>query len=187
MLTLGACGDDDGDGGGEAGTDGEAGASGGGAGMSGGSGGAGGRAGSSSTAGTGAAGTGMIPMIMCSDTAPTTPIECGGETCPTPMLFMGMDLCSRPCCVMDGSDEVCGVKNTGTMMPTDCALPPQPDDRCPDYTDSLMTMREGCCTEENTCGVVSMILGTCVTTSMLVPTLPATPPDCDSVDADGGN
>ena len=42
-------------------------------------------------------------------------------------------------------------------MEGECGGPPEPDQRCPDYTDMLGTMREGCCNDMNQCGAVSTL------------------------------
>lgn len=185
ITSLVACGGDDEEGGGAGGAGGMTGGSGGTSGTTGGdggtTGGAGGATGGMGGSGGmgGAGGMGMLPE--CTEDLPTTPLSCGGAECPMPMPFMGIDTCSRPCCLMVNGAETCGAKNANDVMPTDCAPLPVPDDRCPDYMAGGM-MRDGCCTADNECGIVSTIVNMCVVSSPLVPTLPDPPIGCD----DGG-
>jgi hypothetical protein len=181
ITSLVACGGDDEEGGGAGGAGGMTGGSGGTSGTTGGDGGTTGGAGGT-TGGMGGSGgmggMGGIDLPECTEEIPMTALMCGGTACPMPMMFMGIDTCARPCCLMVDGAETCGSKNANDTMPTDCAPLPVPDDRCPDYMAGGM-MRDGCCTAENTCGVVSTIVNMCVTESPLVPDLPQPPIGCD--------
>jgi hypothetical protein len=187
LSALVACGGDDEGSGGTGGP-----ATGGTGGTTGGTGGdgSGGTAGTMDTGGMGGSGGGGmggggggVALPMCTEEIPTTAVMCGGTACPMPMMFMGIDTCSRPCCVMVDGAETCGAKNANDAMPTECAPLPQPDTRCPNYMQGAME-RIGCCTGENTCGIISTITNMCVTESPLVPTLPETPPSCDDAGGD---
>lgn len=177
LLACGAligCGDDSGDSP-EAGEGGASGTTGGGGGTSGSDGGAGTSGGSGGTGGTGGSTGGAgggLPMIMCTEELPTTPLTCGGSECPMPMGIMGFDTCQRPCCI----EDACGVKGTIEGMETECTKPAEPDPSCPDY-DYMGMAIEGCCIE-NQCGIISVIRGGgCFTTSQGIE-LPATPAAC---------
>jgi hypothetical protein len=138
-----------------------------------------GNGGSGGTGGGGTGGAGGGFEIMCTEDPPTTPVTCGSTECPMPPLMGGMDTCQRPCCVADE----CGVKSTLQQLPTECAVPAEPDPRCPDV-DSMLGALEGCCTADNECGIISALRGNaCITESMLIE-LPAMPQACDAVDGD---
>jgi hypothetical protein len=173
MVSLGACGDDDGgDGGGEAG-DGESGSGGGGAGMAGGTGGSGGRAGAG--AGGGGAGTGGAGGMPAS-------IECGGETCNAVMSVMG----ALPPCCDDDSGGICGAT---VGMAGECEGVGQPgmdDSDCPSEMSVAMTMLPGCCTPDDKCGVRSATLMGCVERTDYPTTFLMSGEQLDEVDCDGG-
>jgi hypothetical protein len=172
MVSLGACGDDDGgDGDGDAG-DGEAGNGGGGMGA-----GSGGRGGSTSTAGTGAGGSGaggaggMIASI-----------ECGGDTCNAVMSVMGA---LPPCCDED-SGGICGA-TVGMMGECEGVGQPGTDDAdCPSEMSVAMTMLPGCCTPDDECGVRSATLMGCVERTDYPTTFLMSGEQLDAVDCDGG-
>lgn len=190
LTALVACGGDDEGGSGAGGTGntggtgGSTGGSGGSAGMTGGSGGMGGSSGGMGGGGGMGGLNGLIPE--CSEPIPMTAVMCGGTACAMPVLVMGIDLCGRPCCVTVDGAETCGTKNTGETPPTDCAPLPPSDPRCPDYMEMSGTMREGCCDDENNCGIISTTTGGCITASPFVPTLPMPPIACDGGGDDAG-
>lgn len=180
-AALAGCGGDDSDdsnagSGGSAGTNGGSGGNGG-TGGDGGTGGGGGTGGAGGGGGSGGGGGGL-PMLECTEALPTTPLTCGSTECPMPAMPGGIDTCQRPCCVADA----CGVKGTSTLLPSNCAVPAQPDPRCPDV-ELMGNPLEGCCID-NKCGIISVLRGgACVTESMLV-TLPQPPLACDAAGED---
>ena len=145
----------------------------------------------------GEAGTALpMMMITCTETAPTTPVMCGGEVCQAPAQFAG-NPCIVPCCIMQGDEEVCASKSTAEVhRPALCALPAVPDPQCPDI-DAMATPRglsmgigggtfTGCCNAgQHKCGAISGIRPGCITESLTV-TFPSDPPACSEAPDDGG-
>lgn len=124
-----------------------------------------------------------FPDISCDATIPTT-VTCGGVECPMPAGAGTPPLCTVPCCL---NDE-CGTRSANSFMPTECRVPAKTDDRCPPYQGMVMgtpVNLPGCCMPEGVCGVVSSLSQMCITSSPLLPDLPADPAPCDS--ASSGN
>lgn len=178
VALVGCGGDDTEDAAGSGGSGGSAGTEAGSAGTSGDGGdGGGGAGGTGGSGGTGGAGGGF--ELVCTEDLPTAPLTCGTTECPMPMPVGGTDTCQRPCCVADA----CGTKSTAEAFPTECAVPAQPDPRCPNL-DFMGMPLEGCCTVDNECGIISALRGnSCITESMIVQ-LPPTPRACDAVGGD---
>jgi hypothetical protein len=153
----------------------------------GGNGGMGGKGGSSGGTATGTAGTAatVMPMMMitCTEMPPTTPVMCGGEVC-TAAAF-GMNTCIIPCCVMEGSKEVCASRSAAMGFSTECTVPAVADPQCPDVT-SMAAPLKGCCNAaQHKCGIISTLRPGCITESTLV-MLPANPQSCSAGSDDGG-
>jgi len=147
------------------------------------------------SAGTGGGAGSALPVmrITCTETAPTTPVMCGGELCEAP-VFSG-NPCMIPCCIKQGDKEVCASKSTAMNFSTECVLPAVPDPQCPDIdalaTNLALSMGigggrfKGCCNAaERTCGGISGIRPGCITESLLV-TLPDLQA-CGEASNDGG-
>jgi hypothetical protein len=157
--------------------------------------GTGGSGGGTSAGTAGDAGTALpIMRITCTETAPTTPVMCGGEVCEAPAQFAG-NPCIVPCCIMQGDKEVCASKSTATSFSSECALPAVPDPQCPAVNATgtpLATLLgvaggvfTGCCNAaQHKCGIISGIRPGCVTESLLV-TLPDLQA-CSEASNDGG-
>ena len=162
-----------------------------------GAGGKGGSDGGTSGGMAGDAGTALPMMtITCTETAPTTPVMCGGEVCQTPAQFAG-NRCIVPCCIMQGDKEVCASKSTAEAhRPAVCALPAVPDPQCPDI-DAMPTPLgvsmgifggtfTGCCNAgQHKCGGISGIRPGCITESLTV-TFPSDARACSEASDDGG-
>jgi hypothetical protein len=159
-------------------------------------GGQGGSGGGTSTGPASDAGAALPMMtITCTETAPTTPVLCGGEVCQAPAQFAG-NPCIVPCCIMQGDQEVCASRSTAMSFTTECALPAVPDPQCPEVNapgTPLATamgvfggLFQGCCdANQHKCGIISGIRPGCVTESLLV-TLPSDAPACSEAPDDGG-
>lgn len=125
----------------------------------------------------------------CSETAPTSPVVCGGVTC-----TVTESDCLYPCCAKKDGKEVCGGKYATSTNPVACQpYPPVADTRCPNYTGTSRTGRDGgssssadaggtvyqgCCTPDSICGIISKNRYLCVTSSQSV-TLPDPPLACN--------
>ena len=124
----------------------------------------------------------MMMMAMCSEPPPSSPVVCGGQTCPTPMYMMNN--CVIPCCAKLGGADVCGAKSTNPMLATACEPPATPDPACPD-ADGMGTPLKGCCNAAmGKCGIISTVRPGCITSSMLI-MLPDPPKACSASDDAG--
>jgi hypothetical protein len=113
--------------------------------------------------------------LSCDDSIPTT-ATCGGVQCPTPP-GAGAPLCMVPCCV----EDQCGTRSANALMPTSCRVTAKTDDSCPPYEATVQGTSvnlPGCCTPEGKCGVISSLTMMCITSSPLLPDLPADPAPC---------
>jgi hypothetical protein len=171
-LVAAGCGDDDQDADGGA-RDGSVDGS-----VDGGGSGRGGAGGASNAGAGGRMGTGgRMSMNMCSpDVEPET--RCGDTDCPA--LGANVAQCTVSCCVNDR----CGTLNSNMNAPRECEPLAEPDPRCPDYDGPSSgqggqnVMRQGCCTPDNQCGVISSLSNTCITSSPFL-MLPEDPQSCD--------
>jgi len=143
----------------------------------------------------GDAGTALPMMITCTETAPTTPVMCGGEVCQAPAQFPG-NPCIVPCCIIQGGEEVCASKSTAVSFSSECAAPAVADPQCPEVNAPTTPLAaamglsrgtfKGCCNaRQHKCGIISGPRPGCATESLLV-TLPADAPACSEAPDDGG-
>lgn len=120
---------------------------------------------------------GRMSTVMCAtDVEPET--SCGGTDCPE--VGGEVSQCTVSCCVNDR----CGTLNSNMASPRECEALGEPDPRCPDYNGPSSGLggqnvtRQGCCTPDNECGVISSLSNTCITSSPYL-MLPEDPQACD--------
>jgi hypothetical protein len=139
----------------------------GGTGGKGGAGGAsGGNGGKGGAGGAGGAG-GSTATMECTEEAPPSGFQCGGETCTVPEF--ANNPCVVPCCIEVDGKSKCGAKSTSEMFPAACALPAVADDQCPPVSGGMGGEMAGCCNYDlGKCGIISTARPGCITMSTFV-------------------
>ena len=129
-------------------------------------------------------------LAMC-DTSVASVDMCGEQICPG-IDAIAEGTCTVNCCV----DGQCGRKRVplpgnALVVPSECALPIEDDDRCPAFSLGLITFAGCCVSDTNRCGFVDNTLSmSCVPRKSLadlvsmIPTIPGFSPS--AMDADAG-
>jgi hypothetical protein len=113
-------------------------------------------------------------------------VECGSKTCKGTAAMPPIPA-TTPCCFSE-EDELCSVESL--TAPGTCNAPVEADDRCESVNLGGM-MAEGCCTENNHCGLnFSMFGGGCLDlaspTAAMIPIMLPAAKTCDGEPIDTG-